>query len=280
MADEITASALADLSTIAVQEAQLAATSLCDLSRYVTTNRIVPAGSISARFPIYSTPTATTLTDGNSLSNAAISLASATLTPTVKGIQFAITDLAMHAAPQEVADLARQAAAALISQKNKAIIALFDGFSQAVGTTNVDITEANIIAAVKNLTTAGAPGPYYLVIGPQQWADLQGIYKGSTSVFASMVREVAYKGVPSGGDTGLDLFGARVLVCGDFTSDGNGDIKGAVLSPAALGYAQSWDMVAKAQRDESLVGMKLVFSSAYAVGELKDEWGTEFLLDN
>lgn len=293
MANEVTSSVISELSQIAVQEFSIATKSMADLSS-LCMRRQITTGQVSARFPVYTQTTATNLTEGNSFSNTAISQTAVTLTPENNGIQHAITDLAANAWPQLLIDAARLAAAAIVNLRNTQIITLFDSLT-SIGTTNTNWAESTHKSGIKALQDSGAPGPYFIVGSPQTWLDISDVYGSNTNLTANYVRDAAYRGVPANGYIPVDLFGASPVVCNQFTSDGNGDIKGAIISPYCLGMAvctldapgSNGNIVAfnddvrlEIQRDASLTGFKAVFTSCYKVGIVNSNFGREYLLDN
>ena len=271
MADEILTTSIDELASIAVAEANLSLRNGIDLASLITRRDLAP-GQISVRFPIYASVAAAALTEGNEAANTAVTTTGVVLTPTTNAvIAHAITDLADHAAPQLMVDLGRKAADAIRKKRNADIFALFDGFSNALGTTNVDITEALIRQAKKILMQNDADGIPYLVLTPEVAEDLLGLYSLNTSNTADNVRDAVYAGqMPV-------IYGVRPFVINGPTE--TTDLKCGMFTREALGIAVAWEVKVEIQRRAKLVGYDFVASSAYAVGEINDGYGVELLVD-
>lgn len=274
MANETLSTSIDELSAIAVAEARETMTNSVDLRNYVS-RFTVPEGAISIRVPKMGSLTASALTEGNSAANQEFTSTGVVLTPSTNAVaQISMTDLASHNAPQAAVQAGRAFGRAIIAKINADIAALFDGFSTALGTTNVDITEALIRGSVRRLMEANAPGPYYMAMPPRVFEDLMAIYSTNTNQTSDRLRDAIMAGEQP------TIYGVIPVVSSSgFAEDGNDDYKIAVFSQEALGYAESWDIRIEPQRDASLVGQKWVASAAYAVGELDDTYGVELLVD-
>lgn len=283
MANETTQTTLDDLCQAVIQEARIVTTQGVRLRDYIRYKK-VPQGKSGALFPEYGQVTAAGLTEGTDISSPTqVSTSGVTLTPTEHGLMPVLTDLADYASnPVDVAsDIGKVCKDAIVARENQLIWALFDGFSQTAGKADTDITEANIASCVRQLISAQAPRPYYMAITPHVLEDLYAIYSTNTNFTSNDLRNMVLdKGVLP------PIYGVIPLVVDNLasgTSAGkadSADAKCGVFSPMALGFAELWDIRIEPERNASLRAWELVVTSAFAVGELKDTWGVELLVDN
>lgn len=267
-----TSSTLDDLCAIAIAEATSVISSNIDL-RATVTKRQLNQGQVSARFPRRGALTAAELAEGDTASAQAMSTSGVVLTPTVKIVGAIVTDLADFATGgQTMLDFGKDAGQAILKLANQQIFALFDGFSTSYGTTNVDVTEAGIRYAVKKLTQANAPGPFYFAATPEVIEDLLGLYSLNTNQTSDVVRNAVYAGeMPL-------IYGVKPLVvsCG---VDESTDVKCGIYSSAALGMALAYDVKIDVAKKPLAGGWEVAATTAFAVGELVDAYGVEMLCD-
>lgn len=274
MAGEMTTinSDIATLQQIAIAEAMMTFENQTDLTKLITRKDLAP-GQVSARFPKWGALTASALTEGDLAASQGMATGGNTLTPTTNAVvRSTITDIASHTAPQIVADFGRAAASAIIKKKNADVWALFDGFGHAVGTGNTDITEATILAGVKNLRQHNSMGDIYMAITPEVMEDLFPIYSTNTNQTMDMIRNQVMAGqMPT-------IYGVRVVLVTSGISEA-GDIKCGMFTREALGYAVTWEIKVEMIRIPAGIGFDIVASSCYAVGEIDDDYGVEVLVD-
>lgn len=281
MANETTTTTLDDLCQAIIAEARMVLSQSVDLTDYID-KRMVPRGKSSVTFPEYGSMTATRTGDTDA-SNQSVSTSGTTITPTVVTAMTTILDTADWAsAPLQVgSDIGKLAAGAIHDLRNQEVWALFDGFTQAVGTTNTDITEANIAAGVRYLLSAKAPRPYYLAITPHVFEDLLALYSTSTNWTSNAIRDAVLQRGELPPIYGVYPLLIDNLASGTSAGKADGaDAKCGLFSRGALGCATMWDINVEPQRDASIVGNEIVVSTCYAVGEVKDTWGVEVLVDN
>ncbi|MHC4379396.1 MAG: phage major capsid protein [Planctomycetota bacterium] len=282
MAGETTSTTLTELIQASIGEARVVASQGVDLSTLIV-NRPLEEGKGSATFPIYDQEVMAAVNEATDLTNTAFDTTAVTITPGEKGLMTTLTDIAKRRSGgmQAAIDIGRVMGEAYRNIKNTEIYALFDGFSTTIGTTNVDITEALIQQAVGILRAKKAPGPYYMPVTPYVLEDLLGLYSSNTDSISSSLMDSAQI------DGFLPKIHGVVPVLVDSLPTGTGtgqleeaDTKTAIFSGQALGFVSEWDFKIETQRDASLRGDEMVATSSFGVGELKDDWGVELLLDN
>ncbi len=274
MADELTTAQVDDLSGVAIQEARLTLQNLSQLQDFITV-RNVPTGASTARFPLWGGLTAAALTEGNDIVNSSASTSGVEISPTTNAAWgTVVTDIAVHDAPQTFAELGRAAASSIVQKKNADIYALFDGFSQAVGTTDVNITEAVIREAKKLLLQQSIPPnePLFMVLTPEPFEDLMGLYSLNTNNTSDVIREAVYRGEAP------PIYGVRTVLHTSGVSE-TGDVKCGMFARDALAMAVGWDLKLEVVRRARAVAWDFVMSASYTVAELNDLHGIEMLLD-
>lgn len=281
MANETTTTTLTELIQASIGEARVVASQGVDLAETIT-RRPLEEGKGSATFPVYDEETMASVAEGTDLSNTAFDTTAVTITPGEYGLMTTLTDKAKRGAGMQAAiDIGRVMGEAYLAAKNRAIYALFDGFSNAIGTTNVDITEALIQQAVRTLRQNKAPGPYYLVCTPHVMEDILGLYSSNTNNVAENIRNAAQETGTLPIIHGVQPVLIDNLVAGTGTGELNeADTKTAIYSAAALGFVEEWDFRIETERNASLRGDELVATASFGVGEIKDTWGVELLVDN
>lgn len=281
MANETTTTTLTELIQASIGEARVVASQGVDLVDTIT-RRPLEEGKGSATFPIYDEETMASVAEATDLTNTAFDTTAVEITPGEYGLMTTLTDKAkMAAGMQSAIDIGRVMGEAFRAAKNRAIYALFDGFSNAIGTTNVDITEALIQQAVRILRNAKAPGPYYMAVTPHVMEDLLGLYSSNTNNVAESIRNAAMETGTLPLIHGVQPVLVDNLVQGTGTGEANeADTKMGIYSAAALAYVEEWDFRIETERNASLRGEELVGTASFGVGEIKDDWGVELLVDN
>ncbi len=280
MADETTTTTLDDLTQSAKAEARMVLGQTPLLSDFVM-KRPLPAGRNAVDFPLYGAATHASVAEATDLTNQAVSTSQSTVTPTEYGSMTTVTRKAITNSQAQVgADIGRLFAEAYRDIVNQTIYALFDGFSTAVGTTNVDLTEAVLAQAVRQLRINKAPPPYYIVLTPHVAEDLLGVYATTTNVNDDRLTQSQVSGV-------LPMIQGVIPILIDNLAAGTStgqideaDTKTAVFSAAAIGMVSEWDFQVETDKDISLRATEIVATSSWAVAEIKDEYGIEVLVDN
>jgi N4-gp56 family major capsid protein len=225
--------------------------------------------------PKYPAITAADLTEGTDMSSTTVSTSSVSISVGEVGAQVVLTDLAAMGAGNPAEELGTVLGNAIATKMDADLIALFDGFSTALGAAAQEITVADLFKAAATLRNNKAQGEIFAVVNPFQAYQLKA---NLTNTFAN----------PNGGDaqnTAMvnsyvgTIAGIDVYESANVTVDGSGDAKGAVFSREALAIAMKRDFQIEAQRDASLRAFELNATAIYGVGELDDSYGVEMLFD-
>lgn len=275
MANETVQSGLTALSQVAIAEARSTYQNLSRLSNFVRRANVAP-GQISVRFPAMGALTASALTEGNAAANQAFTATGVTVTPTTKAVvSTTITKLADWAGQNQLAvEFGREAAIAIVKKENADIWALFDGFSNAVGSANTALTEANIVAARNRIRNTGVNGDIILAVTPNVMGEIFKIFAAKSGYFPQQIADAVYAGqAPT-------LFGVRLVEVNGISDTYAADVKCGMFNTNALGYALAWDINVEIANKPSSVGYEITASAAYEVAELQDNLGVEVLCAN
>lgn len=280
MANETTTTSLTEVIQAAIREARVVASQGVDLTNYVQRDILQP-GEGSASYPEFDEQVMASVAEGTDLTNTEFGMSEVTITPGEVGLMTTLTDLAdRRSALNAAVRLGQVMGNAYRDKKNQDIYALCDGFSTAVGVANTDITLALIRSAKIELVAAKAPGRHIMPVTPWVLNDLIPLYETS-SYSEQALRDMAMTNAE------LPMIEGVYPVLIDNLAAGTGagqadeaDTKTAVFSEFALGFVQEYDFRIEPQRDASLRANELVATASYGVGELKDSWGVEVLVDN
>lgn len=227
--------------------------------------------------PIYPVQTAAAVTEGDEVTNTAVSTSSAVLTVSTVAIRTMLTDLARSsAASNVVADLGKLFGEAIARKMDTDLTALFAGFSTGLGDYTTQITASSIFSQVAALKSAGVPTDGMVaVLHPAIAYDLKAALTtgGATGAFTmgaySDVANEAMRQGYVGRLAGIDIFETSNIA---YVTNA-GDFPGAVFHRDALGLAMIGDIAIETQRRASFLGDDIVASAYYGVGELYDGYG-------
>jgi N4-gp56 family major capsid protein len=229
--------------------------------------------------PIYPVQSAAALTEGDEVSNTAVSTDGATLTISTVAIRTIVTDLAKaSSASNVVSDLGRLFGEAIARKMDTDLLALFSGFATGVGGASTALSAAVIAQAVARLRANAVPADALAcVVNPYVAYDLKA---NLTNTFANPNAGIIQNEAMSVGYVGT-LFGVPVFESSNIANTGTaGDYVGAVFHRDALGLAMIGDITVETQRRASYVGDDVVAYAHYGVGEIYDGYGVKITADS
>jgi N4-gp56 family major capsid protein len=282
MANESTSSTLSELYTEIVAEALFVASER-SIMRPLVKNYAITGGGKSVEVPIYSSVSASAVSEASDLANTEINPTSVTITASENGIMTTLTDLARNSAPRNVAgDIGKLFGEAIARKIDKDLTALFGGFSNTVGSASTVMSAALIFQAVAKLRATGVPSDNLAcILHPQVAFDLK---SGLTNTFANPNMGAGNEALRTGfaGQiAGVNVFETSNMTDSSSNDPGTtGDYKGAVFHPEALALAMMQDLKIETQRDASLRADEIVATAVYGVGELHDSYGCEVEADS
>ena len=278
-----TTSTLNDLLPEIIQEAMFVASERSIMRGLVKNYTLAPAQGTHVNVPIYPVQTAAAVTEGNEVTNTAVSTNTAQLTITPVAIRTLLTDLARtSAASNVVADLGRLFGEAVARKMDQDLCALFGSFAAGYGNYTQVITAADIFKAVATLKANAVPTEGMVcVLHPEIAYDLKAALttSGNTPFTMGAYGENANEAMRTG-FVGM-LAGIPVYETSNIVDTGTaGDYAGAVFQRDALGLGMIGDIAIETQRRAAFLGDDIVCSAYYGVGELQDGYGRHLKFDS
>ena len=274
-----TTTTLNDLLPSIVAEAMFVAGERSIMRGLVKNYNLAPGQGKTVTVPRYPLQTAAAVTEGDEVSNTAVSTDGATLTVSTAALRTLVTDLAVaSSASNVVADLGRLFGEALARKIDTDLLALFSGFSTGVGAADAALSAATIAKAVATLRANAVPADALAcVVNPWVAYDLKA---NLTNTFANPNAGIIQNAAMSEGYVGM-LFGVPVFESSLIADTGTaGDYVGGVFHRDALGLAMIGDINIETQRRASYLGTDVVASAHYGVGEIYDGYGVKVTADS
>jgi N4-gp56 family major capsid protein len=242
----------------------------------VTMYNIGDEAGKTIQVPKYPAVTAADLTEGTDMSSSTVSTSSVSITVGEVGAQVVLTDVAAMGSSNPAEELGTVLGNSIATKIDTDLIALFDGFSTALGGAGTEITVADIFKAAATLRNAKAQGDIFAVVHPFQAYQLKA---NLTNTFANPNGGTAQNTAMVNSYVGT-IAGVDIYESSNITVDGSDDAKGAVFSREAMAIAMKRDFQIETQRDASLRAFELNATAVYGVGELDDSYGVEMLFDS
>jgi len=250
------------------------------IMRGLVKNYSIPASNgKTITVPIYPVQSAAAVTEGDEVSNTAVSTDGVTLTVSTVAIRTIITDLVRaSSASNVVADMGKLFGEAIAKKMDQDLLALFSGFSVGVGGASTAFSAAILAQAVARLRANAVPSDALAcVVNPYVAYDLK---SALTNTFANPNAGIIQNEAMQTGYVGT-LFGVPVFESSNIANTGTaGDYVGAVFHRDALGLAMIGDISIETQRRASFIGDDIVASAHYGVGELYDGYGVKITADS
>jgi N4-gp56 family major capsid protein len=224
--------------------------------------------------------TAAALTEGNEITNTAVSTDTALLTVAPVAIRTLLTDLARTAASSDVvADLGKLFGEAVARKMDSDLLALFAGtFTNAVGNASTTISAASIFQAVAKLKSQGVPTDgLACVLHPAIAYDLKA---NLTNTFANPASGDVQNEAMRMGYVGM-LAGVPIYESSNIANNGTaGDYYGGLFHRDAFGVGMIGDIAIETQRRASFLGDDIICSASYGVGVLYEAYNVQLLNDS
>ena len=270
-----TSATLDDLFVNIVAQARFTAEEQSLMMGLVTQYNIAGQAGKTVQIPKYPAVTAADLTEGTAPSDTDVSTSSVTVTCAEVGNSVLLTDLAAMGAGNPADELGTVLGNAIATKIDSDLIALFSGFSGALGAAGAEITVADLFKAAATLRANKVTGSMAAVVHPFQAYQLKA---GLTNTFAN----------PNGGDLQNEamrngyvgsIAGIDVYESANVSVDGSDDAVAAVFAPEALAIALKSEFNLETQRNATRRGTELVATAVYGVAELDDSYGVKITAD-
>ena len=270
-----TSTTLDDLFVNIIAQARFTAEEQSLMMGLVTQYNIQNQAGKTIQIPKYPAISAADVAEGTDLSSTTVSTSKVEVTIGEVGAQVLLTDMATYGADSPAEAMGTLLGNAIATKMDTDLLALFSGFSGALGAAGQEITVADLFKAAATLRSNKVTGSMAAVVHPFQAYQLKA---NLTNTFAN----------PNGGDLQNEamrngyvgtIAGINVYESANVAIDGSDDAKGAVFAPEALMIAMKRDFNIAPQRDESLRAFELNATAVYGVAELDDAFGVEILSD-
>lgn len=279
-----TTTTLNDLLPEIIQEAMFVASER-SIMRGLVKNYTLSAGQgTHVNVPIYPIQTAAAVTEGNEVTNTAVSTNTAQLTVSPVAIRTLLTDLArVSAASNVVADLGRLFGEAIARKMDTDLTSLFRTLAAGAGDYTTQITAAKIFEMVAKLQSDAVPTDGMVcVIHPSIAYDLKAALttSGNTPFTMGAYGDNANEAMRTGFVgllAGIPVYQTSNIVDGTLPS---GDFTGAVFNRDAFGLGMIGDIAIETQRRAAFLGDDIVCSAYYGVGKLQDNYGRYLAFDS
>jgi len=252
------------------------------VARQIVTPFDVPsnAGKV-LQVPVYSAVTAAGLTEGTAPSAADTNTTSVDVTLAEIGTYFQVTDMLRDSAQRDViADLGAQAGRAIAEKMDTDVFALFNSFSNSVGTEDSAITVDNIFEAVATLRNNKVVGPLAAVVSPRQALQLKKelATAGGANLTASEIGSDILRGYYIGSVAGCQIFESS-LVKRDLNTDADAELNavGAVFAPTAIGHAMRGGIRMETQRQAAARAEDIMMSAVCGQAILQNSHGVKIV---
>ncbi len=273
-----TTTTLNDLYANIVQAAAFTLSERTVIRPLVRNYNMVGSPGLVAQIPKYGTIAAAAVAEGTDLSTpTTFSTDVTTVTASEIGVNVSLTDIAREGAAEDVAAaIGRQIGDGMANKVDQSLAALFEGFSNTVGSGAAEITVDDIFKAAATLRANNAPGPYVCILHPYQAFQLKKVLagNGNTPMNNTDLANEALRSGYVGQVAGMQIFETT-----NVTGPSAGGFVGAAMSADAIAYMVKRDMRIEEQRDASLRATEYVGSMAYGVSELFDAYGVGIIAD-
>lgn len=231
--------------------------------------------------PVYSGVTAVDFTEGTAPSTTDSHTTSVNITLSEKGTYFQVTDFLRDSAQRDViADLGLNAGRAIAEKMDTDVFALFNSFSNSIGTEDSAITVDNVFEAVQTLRNNKVVGPLAAVVSPRQALQLKkALYNaGGTVATASNLGSAVLERGFIGTIAGCNIYESS-LVKRDLDTDTDTELNavGAVFAPTALGHAIRGGIVMENQRQAAQRAEDIVMYAVAGQAILQNSHGVKLV---
>jgi hypothetical protein len=251
---------ISDLIEIAIASAIVGMSGQNDLRNTITPYAI-PAGMGSINVPKFAVTAASKVSEGQNGSSSQLVSAGTNLNPVDSAfVKFNISDVAQASARTLVEAQGKIAGRKLQARYNQDIFAQFDSATMNVGDGNSEISVSLVKEARRKLLEKDAIGPFYLVLTPHLWDELN---EDLATNYDVLVSDNQAEQILSGAGT-VTLFGVNPVVVASGISETTA-IKTALYSSQAIGWGYLADMPIKAKVIESDTATQFILHAPYDV---------------
>lgn len=222
--------------------------------------------TLSVEFPKWPLLTAADLAEAADMSNTAVNTSSTLVTADEAGIMITVTDMLLNGAGLGgLEPFAAELGKALANKIDSDLLSTASSFTNSVGTSGANLTEANFLSAIYTLELGNAKGPFVSVLHPYQVSNLRSAIASSTG---------AVWGGPSTPTSDIGslgtLYGVDIVQSANCASVNLDADRQGVMMPlgnqSGLAYVLKTGAKTEFQRDASLRATEIVVTAVYGHG--------------
>lgn len=257
------------------------------VTNFVTKMDLTGQETLTARFPIYDSVTATAIAENTDFTtNSAIDTSgSVDVTVSEHAVRFVITALSLGASVDQMAQanistslasaagqqgtiVGQMAAEALQTRQDKDVTALFASFDSSTGSNTGAITTTLFQAAITTLDSNNIPSlPRVGVLHPFQWGSLRTAFTNAATYGTMVGEDVVRRGVTAQ-VLGVDIFTTGNV--GTATVSSSTVYAAAIMHPSAVAVAQKGNIPEIAtDLDISLRAVEVVGTGVWGEAEYR-----------
>ncbi len=222
--------------------------------------------TMTVEFPKWPLLTATDLTEATDMSNTAVNTTSTSLIADEAGIMITITDMLLNSSVLGgLEPYAAELGKALANKIDIDLLSKVSDFTNAAGSTGVDMTESDFLEAIYTLEANNAKGPFIAVLHPIQVSDLRTALAVTTGAIWSGPSAPSEDIGAFASLYGVDVF--QSTNCASVNTDA--DRQGVMMpfgTQSGLAYVLKTAAQTEFQRDASLRATELVVTAIYGHG--------------
>lgn len=222
--------------------------------------------TLTVEFPKWPLLAASDLVESVDMSNTAVNTTSTLVSADEAGIMITVTDMLLNGSGLGgLEPFAAELGKALANKIDTDILASASSFTNSVGSTGVNLSEANFLSAIYTLELGNSKGPFVAVLHPYQVSNLRSAIAASTGAVwggpSAPASEVGSLGTLYGVDIVQSTNCASVNV--------NADRQGVMMplgNQSGLAYVLKTGARTEFQRDASLRSTEIVVTAVYGQG--------------
>ncbi|MEK6792050.1 MAG: phage major capsid protein [Deltaproteobacteria bacterium] len=222
--------------------------------------------TLTVEFPKWPLLTAADLTEATDMGNSAVNAASTIITADEAGIMITVTDMLLNGAGLGgLEPFAEELGKALANKIDTDLLNAVSSFTNSVGTSGANLTEANFLSAIYTLELGNAKGPFVVVLHPYQVNNLRSAIAATTGAVWGGASAPA-------SDIGAlgSLYGVDIVQSTNCASvNVNVDRQGVMMpfgNQSGLAYVLKVGAKTELQRDASLRATEIVVTAVYGHG--------------
>ena len=219
------------------------------------------SSTLSVDFPKWPLLTASDLTEATDMSNTAVNTTSMLVTADEAGIMITVTDMLLNGAGLGgLEPFAEELGKALASKIDADLLLSASSFTNSVGTSGAEMTEADFLSAIYALELGNAKGPFVAVLHPYQVSNLRGAIASSTGAVWGGASAPAAQVGSLGSLYGVDIVRMQLKIAQNHHLSLP---ERALGNQSGLAYVLKTGAKTEFQRDASLRATEIIVTALY-----------------